>query len=221
MCGKFTQMATWPEVAAFSAPLSAPPPDTALLTSTPMRTAQVLSIGPDGARRLAPMRWGFGEDAGASRRPAHLHARAETADTRPAFADAFSRRRGLVLVQTFNEGETTASGATRQWVISAKDRRPIGLAVIWRSEASRTVPGPAFVMLTVPPNPLIATITDRMPAVISQQDWPVWLGETGASLPQIKGLLRPFAEDGAWDMSPQPPSQTYPASADKRQLDLF
>lgn len=221
MCGKFTQMATWPEVAAFSAPLSVPSPDTPLLTATPMRSAEVLSTGPDGARQIARMRWGFGKSAEASRRPAHLHARAETADTRPAFADAFSRRRGLVIVQSFNEGETSLSGRTRQWVISAKDRRPIGLAVIWRSEASAADPGPAFVMLTVPPNPLIARITDRMPAVISQQDWPVWLGETGASLSEIKGLLRPFAEDGAWEMSPQPPSQTSAASANRRQLDLF
>jgi putative SOS response-associated peptidase YedK len=32
-------------------------------------------------------------------------------------------------------------------------------------------------MVTVPPNKLIARITDRMPAVIAPNDWAKWLGE--------------------------------------------
>jgi putative SOS response-associated peptidase YedK len=36
-------------------------------------------------------------------------------------------------------------------------------------------------MVTVPANRLISSLpTDRMPAVLAEEDWATWLGETGA-----------------------------------------
>lgn len=58
-------------------------------------------------------------------------------------------------------------------------------------------------MVTVPPNLLIATITDRMPAVLPESNWGAWLGETGASLAEIKAFLRPIEDD--WKMTEQLP----------------
>jgi putative SOS response-associated peptidase YedK len=48
-------------------------------------------------------------------------------------------------------------------------------------------------MVTVPPNAVVATITDRMPALIDAADWPQWLGETPVPLAALKALLRPSA----------------------------
>ena len=100
-----------------------------------------------------------------------MHARAETIDTRPTFAEAFAERRGLVLVETFNEGEALPNGKTEQWVIRPKDRKPIAIAVIWEEWAGDTGSEATFVMVTVPPNTLIGRITDRMPAILRQEDW--------------------------------------------------
>ena len=58
-----------------------------------------------------------------------------------------------------------------------------------------------FVMATVPPNILIGTITDRMPAIMPGDDWSAWLGETAASPAEIKALLRTVEDD--WEMARQ------------------
>jgi putative SOS response-associated peptidase YedK len=219
MCGKFTQMATWEEVVAFSQPLTAIPEGGAVTVSTPMRTARVIRLGEDGRREMVAMRWGFSKPENPSFKPDHMHARAETIDTRPTFAESFAERRGLVVVETFNEGEQLSSGKTQQWVIRPKDRKPIAIAVIWEEWAGDTGSEPTFVMVTVPPNELIGRITDRMPAILRQEDWPVWLGEADASLVEAKALLKTFDDEGAWEMTQQAKSSKQ--AKPKSQFDLF
>jgi putative SOS response-associated peptidase YedK len=219
MCGKFTQMATWQEVVAFSQPLTAIPEGGAVTVSTPMRTARVIRLGEDGRREMVAMRWGFSKPENPSFKPDHMHARAETIDTRPTFAESFAERRGLVLAETFNEGQQLSSGKTQQWVIRPKDRKPIAIAVIWEEWAGDTGSEPTFVMVTVPPNELIGRITDRMPAILRQEDWPAWLGEADASLVEAKALLKTFDDEGAWEMTQQAKSSKQ--AKPKSQFDLF
>ena len=221
MCGKFTQMASWAEVVAFSRPLTAIPDGEPVTVSTPMRIAKVMRLGEDGARELASMRWGFSKPENPSFKPDHMHARAETIDTRPTFSEAFAERRGIVLVETFNEGEALDNGKTQQWVIRPKDRKPIAIAVIWEEWVGDTGSEPTFVMVTVPPNPLIARITDRMPAILRQDDWGVWLGEVDAPLKDVKALLRTFDDEGAWEMAEQAPAKSAKSAKPKPQGELF
>lgn len=136
MCGKFTQMASWKEVHAFSQPLVADPNEPAV-TATLMRFAQVLRLNRDGAREVVSMRWGFAEkNAAAPARPKYMHARCETIDTRPTFAVAFRESRGLALVSSFNEGEALAKGKTKQWVIAPRHGGALALAVIFEHGAT-------------------------------------------------------------------------------------
>ena len=142
-------------------------------------------------------------DALGNRRPharKHIHARAETVDRLPSFRAAFAQRRGLVVVSSFNEGREITPTRTEQHVITPP--APIAIAVIWDGAP------PCFAMVTVPPNALIATLTDRMPAVLAAEDWDRWLtGTPGAS----KALLRPM--EGDWEMQPE--------ARDPRQGTLF
>lgn len=221
MCGKFTQMATWEEVVAFSQPLTAIPEGGPVTVSTPMRTAKVMRLGEDGTREFAPMRWGFSKPENPSFKPDHMHARAETVDSRPTFAESFAERRGIVLVETFNEGEALPSGKTKQWVIRPKDRKPIAIAVIWEEWVGDAGSEATFVMVTVPPNDLIGRITDRMPAILRQGDWGAWLGEDDASPRDAKALLRTFDDEGNWEMSEQVAPSRAKAAKPKAQGDLF
>ena len=78
-----------------------------------------------------------------------------------------------------------------------------------------------FAMVTVPPNRLIGTITDRMPAVIPYASWGKWLGEGGASVAELKTLLVPF--EGNWTMQeelPRRPKRPSPP-AEPDQTTLF
>ena len=126
MCGKFTQMASWNEVVAFSQPLTVPADKAGVVVSTPMRFANILRLNAAGQRVMVSMRWGFaGKNDANPSRPKHMHARSETIDSKPTFADAFANGRGILFVHTFNEGEELPNGKTKQWVITPNDTKPI------------------------------------------------------------------------------------------------
>jgi putative SOS response-associated peptidase YedK len=221
MCGKFTQLARWdgcvtPEDFASAGEGPAE-------TVTPMRHASVIRLNGEGERETARLRWGlvppWTDDP--IRAPI-IHARAETIEEKKTFREAFLNRRGLVVVSTFNEGREIAPNKTEQHTITPDDRKPIAIAVIWERWTRK--PGAAlecFAMVTVPPNRLIATITDRMPAVIPYEAWGTWLGEEKASVDELKALLVPF--EGNWAMQeerPRKPRRAVP-SAEPDQSSLF
>lgn len=221
MCGKFTQMASWKEVVAFSQPLSRILEGEPATIATPMRLAKIMRLGEDGKRELVDMRWGFSKPGNTSFKPDHMHARSETVDTRPTFSESFSERRGICFVATFNEGEELPSGRTKQWVFSPKDHKPIAIAIIWEEWEGADGVVPCFIQMTAPANPLVAKITDRMPAILHEEDWPAWLGETDASLKDVKALLRTFDDRGNWTMVEQAPSKPAKSAKAKPQMDLF
>ena len=122
----------------------------------------------------------------------HIHARAETLDSKLTFRGAFHRRRGLIVVSTFNEGREITPTKTEQHVLTPQDGKPIAIAVIWERWSERQGSSLlSFAMVTVPPNDLIGTITDRMPALIADEDWPKWLGEEPTTVEELKAMLHP------------------------------
>ena len=221
MCGKFTQMRSWREVHTFSQPLVAKSDDD-IEIATPMRFASVVRLGAHGDREIVSMRWGFaGKDDTAPTRPTHMHARCETIDTRPTFTQAFAHRRGILMVHTFNEGEELPSSKTKQWVVSPRDGQPIAIAVIYETWRHGEETLKTFVQVTTPANALISRITDRMPAILPRQAWPIWLGETDASLDQIKAVLTTFEDRGTWTMTEQSPGARSRPPKRHSQADLF
>ncbi|MEQ1718757.1 MAG: SOS response-associated peptidase family protein [Hyphomicrobium sp.] len=215
MCGKFTQRVDWTDIVACPTANAAA---SEIVASTPMRMARIIRLNDKGERENVAMRWGFADrNAANPARPAHMHARAETIDTRPTFAAAFTGRRGILVVETFNEGEELPNGKTKQWTITPRDGAPVAIAVIceeWRNGDETLW---TFVQVTTPANALIAPVTDRMPAILRPQDWPAWLGETDASFAEIKRLLATYDDGGAWTIAPQ---ELKKASA-RSQPDLF
>lgn len=225
MCGKFTQMMRWRKLHQLSdfVPSSQPQQEEEVVTVTPMRAADVIRLDEAGKREVVAMRWGWvgmrAKDPTGP--PEHIHARGETLDTKPTFRDAFLHgNRGIVVVDTFNEGEEITPNRTRQHIVTPRDGKPVAIAVLWerwthRNEGELLT----FVMVTTAPNTLIATITDRMPAVLEPSAWAKWLGEEPATAEELKALLKPF--EGDWDMAPagKPPPPRKPA--DDSQPSLF
>lgn len=215
MCGKFSQYASWQEVHAFSQPLVASTATEELVVATPMRFAKIMRLNAQGERELVEMRWGFAaKDDATLARPKQMHARAETVDRLRTFAHAFVQARGILMVHTFNEGGELPNGTTKQWVITPLDRQPIAIAVIceeWHFGADALW---TFVQVTTPANRLISRITDRMPAILPRETWPLWLGETDAPPDAIKAVLQTYEDDGAWTMTEQP---TRPRPSKRKQ----
>jgi putative SOS response-associated peptidase YedK len=200
MCGKFKPKRPWRDMHALYR-LTAPA-EIDIETDeivTPMRFAPVLRMQ-DGRPALTPMRWGFaGKGDVNPGKPKHMHARAETIDALATFADAFVHRRCVLVVETFNEGEEVGA-KTVQWTITPRDGQPIAIAAIyeeWRNGAESLF---TFVMVTTPPNDLIARITDRMPAILAPEDVARWLSGTPD---EAKALLRTYDDAGAWEMARQ------------------
>jgi len=144
-------------------------------------------------RRVVPMRWGWPDKNW--KIPKHIHARGETVDTTKAFAPAFlNGQRGIVVMRTFNEAPNVP-GPTIQHTITPGDLGAIGIAFIWRQfdvpEIAATMP--ACVMVTMPANQLIAALrTDRMPTILANEDWDLWLrstpDEAKACLKTVEGV---------------------------------
>lgn len=161
-----------------------------------------------GKRRVIPMRWGFPR-RGNWRSPDPIHARSETIDSKPTFAPAFqSGQRGIVLVKTFNEGKQVSPKVTEQYTITLGDEPAGAIAFLFDEFSIADLPEHllACVMVTVPANDLIRTLTtehaesDRMPAFLAKDDWATWLGENGASPSEAKACLR-TVEGITWKMS--------------------
>lgn len=204
MCGKFTQMASWRDVHAFSQPLTLTGAPDEIVVSTPMRFASIMRLNAAGEREVVSMRWGFaGKGDINPSRPKHMHARCETVDRLPTFANAFAHGRGILVVHTFNEGEELPNGKTKQWVITPNDKKPIAIAVICEKWTNGVETLDSFIQVTTPANPLISKITDRMPAILQPEDWATWLGETDALLADLKMVLRTFEDGGNWTMTEQ------------------
>ncbi len=218
MCGKFTQKPEWTGVTTLeelqaAAESSARPVE----TITPMRMADVIRLGANGKRETARMRWGLvpanADDPNVGTK--FIHARAETIDSKPTYRDAFLKRRALIAVETFNEGEEISPSKTIQYIVSPKDGKPLAIAVIWEAWSRGPVPLLSFAMVTTPPNALIAKITDRMPAVLPPEHWAKWLGEEPATVEELKSLLIPV--EGDWEMKqakkPAPPPRPSPQAS--------
>ncbi len=211
MCGKFTAMASWSEVVAFSQPLGRADGEAdrqvtyRVVGNLPVILLDIVA----GKRRVVPMRWGF-PDPKDWRRPRPIHARSETIETTRAFAQAFrDGQRGIVLMKTFNEAPDI-EGPTVQHTIMPGAEEVLAAAFVWRRFEVPGAPAPLFacVLVTVPANRLIATLpTDRMPAFLAPQDWEVWLGEKPAGLDAVKACLK-TVEGVRWTMAREGKSHT-------------
>jgi putative SOS response-associated peptidase YedK len=134
-----------------------------------------------------------------------INARAEDADTKPAFREPFRQRRCLVPVENFYEWKKTGKGK-QPYAVALKGGGLMALAGLWdtwRSPAGERIR--SFTIITTPPNELCAALHNRMPAVLKRDAWPLWLGEQPAELAPIKALLVPYPSEDmiAWPVSPR------------------
>ena len=221
MCGKFTQLIGWENLVRISDLIGKPGDggDERVETITPMRFANVVTLDASGQRVSVRMRWGlvppWAEDQSFGTK--HIHARSETIDQKKTFRDAFENRRGILITKTFNEGEEISKSKTQQYILTPKDGMPVGIAVIWEKWIAPTAAELlTFAMVTTPPNKLIATITDRMPAELPESDWPKWLGEEPATAEELKAMLRTSERDLDMQKAGKPPPPPKPPKPPKK-----
>lgn len=157
---------------------------------------------PDGKRVMHLLRWGlvphWAKDPSIG---ANLsNARGETVAEKPSFRDAFKRRRCLVPADGFYEWKP--EGRIKQpYYFSMKSGEPFALAGVWES---RRAPSGEILrtccLITTGPNDIMLPVHDRMPVIVSPDDYEMWLaGESSDALT----LIRPYGAEKmlAWAVS--------------------
>ena len=191
MCGRFVSQLPAELIARLFAAEGTLPNTPPSWTVAPTDAALVVRRHPQtGERRLGELRWGlvpgFTKDIKTARRP--INARSETIASSGMFRAALQARRCLVPADAFYEWRTVAGGK-QPYAIARTDGAPLAFAGLW--EAWRDPAGQAlrsFVIATTSANEDMRALHERMPVIVEQPDWPVWLGEADGD---FVGLLRP------------------------------
>jgi putative SOS response-associated peptidase YedK len=162
----------------------------------PSQEAPAIRVNPEtGQHSLDLLSWGlvphWTDDLKSIKRP--INARAESLATSPMFRDAFARRRALIPADAFYEWRADGAGRKQPYAIARRDRDVMAFAGVWegwRSKMGTIIR--SFAIITTSANAIMAPIHDRMPVIIGQADWPLWLGEVDGDAEQ---LLRPAPDD--------------------------
>jgi putative SOS response-associated peptidase YedK len=152
----------------------------------------------EGRRLYRPMRWGlvppwYDKPNGG---PLLINARSETVAEKPAFRSAVRERRALVAASGFYEWDRTDPKLPLPWYVTRTDRAPMVFAAIWQDWGKGEERMSTVAILTCAANDQMARIHDRLPVILSPDDFALWLGEEGKGAAR---LMRPI-EEGALSM---------------------
>ena len=148
----------------------------------------------DGKRTLESMRWGlipsWWNKSLKEMRLATFNARAETVAQKPMFRSAFKRNRCIIPASGYYEWRTTRDGK-QPYYFTAKNGPVLSIGGLWDEwkdkESGKTIK--SCTMIITEPNKFVAKVHDRMPALLSPNQFEPWLSGNAGT-----GILKPAPE---------------------------
>ena len=197
MCGRFVQKTPLGEIRVLFETQNAVPNAPPHYNAAPTQDLAVVRYNPQTRERaLDLLRWGlvplWAKDL--SFGPKCINARSETVATNNIFREAFQRRRCLVPSDGFYEWQKRG-GKTQPYAIVPEDGAIFAFAGLWerwKNPADGSSIVRSFAIVTGLPNPLARPIHERMPVILPQAAWPLWLGDAEASPDELLALLSPY-----------------------------
>ncbi len=193
MCGRFTLRLTPTELAQFFRLVSEPAIAPRYNIAPTQAVAVVRQEG--NARELVLMRWGlipaWAKDgkSGASL----INARAETVAEKPSFRSAFQKRRCLIPADGFFEWRKAGNKTKQPFFIGLRNDQPFAFAGLWeRWKSPNGTPIESCTLITTTPNKRLAEIHDRMPVILPNTVWDVWLDSKIQNGASVQSLLVPY-----------------------------
>lgn len=179
-------------------PLADPPPRYNIAPTQPIAIVRTRAAG---AREMVLVRWGLlpGWVKDPAKFTTLINARAETIAEKPSFRTALRHRRCIVPADAFYEwmGE---KGAKRPFLIRPRADGPLaaplgfaGLWEHWQSPDGSEMESAAII--TVAANATVATVHDRMPAILAPEDFDAWLDVRSVRDATAAEMLRPAGAD--------------------------
>ena len=157
----------------------------------------------DGIRRLETRQWGLIPFWSKTPKPI-INARSETASEKPAFRQAFKKRRCLIPASGFFEW-AKEDGGKQPYFIFLKDKSLMAFAGLWEEWSA---PDGKIIktcaILTVEANSFLKFIHHRMPVILKPENGMKWL-DLDRTESSLKNLLIPIDSEymEAWKVTRQ------------------
>lgn len=199
MCGRFTNAVPYEvlsgrinaelrQVAYYSGPR---------YNIAPSQPIACLRAPEEGAWEVAMLRWGlvpaWAKDLNIGYKL--INARSESVPDKPSFRAAFKRRRCLVPADGWYEWQGE-KGAKQAYHIHFADRQPFCFAGLWETWIDRenpsTDPIESGTIITTDACEDTQHIHDRMPVILSPDDYEVWLDPEFEDAAHLQSLLAPW-----------------------------
>ena len=160
-------------------------------------TQNVLTVIGGENRRGGFMRWGliphWANTASIGSRM--INARAETVAQRPAFRDAFRKRRCLVLADGFYEWQRAGSVKKPMRIVmeSGEPFAFAGLWAMWRDSEGNRIP--SCTIITTEANDLLRPIHNRMPVILPREMEEFWLDRDVQDVAVLENALTAYPSE--------------------------
>lgn len=171
----------------------------------PTQSVAALRVVEEGRRSLAMLHWGLVPHWAKERAIGNrmINARSETLAEKPAYRDAFRRRRCLVLADGWYEWQA-APGGKQPWFVRLRDPRPIAFAGLWekwKDPAGELLE--SCTIVTCDASESIRKVHDRMPVVLPEESWDRWMDPAYSDTDALSRILGPYEAKAlrAWQVS--------------------
>jgi putative SOS response-associated peptidase YedK len=155
-------------------------------------TQQIAIIEDSGTgRHLTSARWGLAVPW--STKPM-INARSETVAERPTFRKALQGRRCLIPTTGFYEWRTE-NDRKQPFLFRREDGAPFAFAGISDFYDTKGGVAPACAILTTAASSFMRQFHERMPVIVPQPAWDVWLDRTVTDPAAVADLLAPAPAD--------------------------
>lgn len=175
MCGRFT--ITKPEAIKIEFNLREEIDFPPRYNIAPSQTIPIIKQDEHGYYRPGLVRWGLLPSWAKDEKIAYklINARADTLTEKPAFCDAYKKRRCLIPADGFFEWQRT--GSTKQpYYIRMKNKGLFtfaGVWEVWKGKDGKLVE--SATIITTASNSVIAKLHDRMPLIVTPEQRGFWL----------------------------------------------
>jgi putative SOS response-associated peptidase YedK len=193
MCGRFNLTAPGEEIAeAFG--LDEVPLLSARYNIAPSQPVAAVGFQPrTGTRGLAELTWGLARRDAKPGEKRLINARSETVADRPAFREAFLKRRCLIPATGFYEWEKRTGERPRPWLFRLRSGAVFAFAGLW--EPPLEAGGRATcAILTTDANSLTEKVHLRMPVILPREAFAAWIDPSPNDPRALTRLLEPFPD---------------------------
>ncbi len=151
---------------------------------------------PDRVRRLSLLKWGlvpsWAKDEALSAKM--INARSETLAEKPAFRAPLRRHRCLIPADGYYEWQKVGS-RKQPYYFRLRDHSPFAFAGLWDSWKRPNPDEPPLescTIITTAANEISQPIHDRMPAILRESEYELWLNPDVQESEKLLHMLRPL-----------------------------